>query len=99
MTHSLEEVQSLIINDLVTSDFADDDTTTKIKNLKTLTEAIMIQTPDPLPDPEPTGLKGFLWRNSGDLIKVGGTISIVALIGLIEAKGDVIFRSKASKFI
>lgn len=99
MTKSLEDVQSKLIDDLMQRDPSSDEASTIIKNLKTLSEAQNTLRLDPLPDPEPTGLRGFLHRNSGELIKVGGTISVVAIIGLIEGKGDIIFRSKASKFI
>lgn len=72
---------------------------TAVKTLKTYAEAKKLLDPDPIPDPEPTGVKAFFARHAGDLIKVGGTLAAVATIAVIEAKGDVIFRSKASKFI
>lgn len=68
------------------------------KSLKTVTEAHDLVTPDPIPDPEPTGVRGFFHRHTGDLIKVGGTLSTVFLIATLENK-DLIFRSKASKLI
>jgi hypothetical protein len=77
----------------------DKDLSAHVKSLKTYAEAKKLFEPDPIPDPEPTGVKAFLNRHAGDLIKVAGTISVVGIIAVIEAKGDIIFRSKASKFI
>lgn len=99
MNESFEDARTKGLRELDTFDMDSDQATTIINNLKTLAESQQILTPDPIPDPEPTGFKGFLRRNGEDLIKVGGTVTVVAIIGLIEAKGDVIFRSKASKFI
>jgi hypothetical protein len=55
--------------------------------------------PEPIPVPEPSGVRGFFHRHTGDLIKAGTTLSVVGLIAVVEAKGDVIFRSKATKLI
>jgi hypothetical protein len=49
--------------------------------------------------PEPTGAKAWFEKHSSDLIKVGGTITTVILVGFVESKFDVIFRSKASKYL
>lgn len=70
-----------------------------IKALKAYAEAKKLLEPEPEPVPEPTGFKAFLVRNSGDLIKAGTTLAAVVTIAVIEAKGDVIFRSKGTKFI
>lgn len=78
---------------------AHEGTTNAIKNLKTLAEARNLMQPELEPEPEPTGIRGFIRRNGGDLIKTATTFGVVAIIAGIEAKGDVIFRSKASKFI
>lgn len=75
------------------------DLSTHIKSLKSYSEALKLLEPEPTPVPEPTGVKAFFGRHAGDLIKVGGSLSVVALIAVIEAKGDVIFRSKGTKFI
>ena len=99
MPETFEETQHKILKELDKYDSSSEQCTTAIKNLKTLAEAQQILKPDPIPDPEPTGFRGFMHRNSGDLIKVGGTLTAIALIGIVETKFDVIFRSKASKYI
>lgn len=98
MPESIDSVTQKLIDDI---DAADDleKKSTAVKNLKTLAEAKKLLEEDPTPDPEPTGIKAWMKDHSGDLIKVGGSFLIVATIAVIEAKGDVIFRSKASKFI
>ena len=72
---------------------------TIVKSLKTVVDAQAILTPEPNPVPEPTGFKAFLDRHADSLIKVGGTLGVVSIIAIIEAKGDVIFRSKATKYL
>ncbi len=99
MTKSLEDVQNLIIDDLDKHDLTSDSATALLKNLSILATAQATLRTDPIPEPEPTGFRGFLHRNSGDLIKVGGTISAIALIGFVETKFSTIIRPKASKFI
>lgn len=76
-----------------------DERSAAVKNLKNYVEAKNLLESTPIPELEPTGFRGFLHRNAGDLIKAGSTITIVCLIAGLEAKGDLIFRSKASKFI
>lgn len=99
MPETLDTVAQKLI-EAVAKDLDDlDKTSTAVKSLKTFAEAQDILKPDPEPDPEPTGVKAFLRRNDEHLMKIGGSIAVVALIALIEAKGDIIFRSKASKFI
>jgi hypothetical protein len=49
--------------------------------------------------PEPKGAKAWFEKHSDALIKVGGTLSTVVLVGFVESKFDVIFRSKASKYL
>ena len=99
MTASYDDVQSKILDQLKDDDLSPDAMSTQIKNLKTLAETQQILKPDPTPEPEPKGLKGFFEKHADALIKVGGTVTAILLIGAIETKGDVIFRSKASKFI
>jgi hypothetical protein len=70
-----------------------------IKSLKTYAEAKKLLEPEPIPEPEPTGVKAFFSRHAGDFIKAGTTLVVVTVIAVTEAKGDVIFRSKATKFI
>lgn len=98
MPEPLEEARIKLINDLKATGDADE-ASTRVKNLKTFAEAQALLVPAPIPEPEPTGVKAFFVRHSGDLIKVGGSLVIVSVIAIVEAKGDVIFRSKASKFI
>lgn len=99
MTDSFHDAQNKLFNNLSTHDSSSDEATTIIKNLKTLGEAQKLFEPTPIPELEPKGVKGFLHRNSTDLVRVGGTITAIVLVGLVETKFDVIFRSKASKFI
>ena len=98
MSESIDSLAQKLIDDVAAST-SEEETATAVKNLKTLGEAKKLFEPDPTPDPEPTGIKAFFSRHAGDLIKVGGTLSAVGLIAVIEAKGDVIFRSKATKYL
>lgn len=99
MSESADSLAQKLIDDIDGRDLTLEETSTAIKNLKTYAEAKKLLDPDPIPDPEPTGLKGFFARHSGDLIKVAGTLSAITLIAAVETKGDVIFRTKASKYI
>lgn len=98
MPESIDSVTQKLIDDVHNAEDLEK-TSTAVKNLKTLVEAKKLLEPDPIPDPEPSGFKAFLNRHAGDLIKVGGTLTIVGVIAVVEAKGDVIFRSKAAKFL
>lgn len=98
MPEPIDETVKKLIDDIDTA--ADyDETSTAVKNLKVLAEAKKLLEPDPEPEPEPSGVKAFFSHHAGDLIKVGGSIVIVSVIAVVEAKHDIIFRSKASKFI
>jgi hypothetical protein len=99
MSDPIDTITQKLLDDLAASDFTTEDPATKIKTLKTFAEAQKLLEPEPIPDPEPTGPKAFFAKHAGDLIKVGGTLSVVSLIAVLEAKGDLIFRSKASKYI
>lgn len=77
----------------------DEDRAAAIKSLKTYAEAKKLLETEPIPEPEPSGIRGFFRRNSEALIKAGTTLTVVGVIAVIEAKGDIIFRSKATKFI
>jgi hypothetical protein len=99
MPENLDTVAQQLIDDITKNSDDQDKTALAVKTLKTFAEAQDLLTPDPEPDPEPTGWKAFLDRHSGELIKITGTAAIVLLIAVSEAKGDIIFRSKASKFI
>lgn len=99
MSNPYDAVATKLISE-VEKDLDDPDkTSTRVKNLKTFVEAQKLAEPEAEPIPEPTGMKAFFEHHSGDLIKVVGTLVVVSVIAVIEAKGDVIFRSKASKFI
>lgn len=98
MPEPIEEVLTKLITDINVSGDADE-VSTRVKNLKTFVEAKKLLDPEPEKEPEPTGIKAFFSRHADSLIKVGGTLAVVSVIAVIETKGDVIFRSKASKFI
>lgn len=98
MPDPIDDVLTKLIKDI--NDAGDEtQVSTRVKSLKTFAEAKQLLDPDPIPDPEPTGFKAFINRHSGELIKVGGTLAVVSVIAVIESKGDIIFRSKASKLI
>lgn len=98
MSDSIDPTAQILIDKIDgAADLAE--TSTAVKNFKAYAEAKNLLKPDPIPESEPSGFKGFLHRHAGDLIKVGGTLTVVGIIAIIETKGDVIFRSKASKFI
>lgn len=99
MSEPIDPLAEKLIADIENRDFSLEDTATAVKNLKTYAEAKKLLEPDPIPEPEPSGPKAFFVRHAGDLIKVGGTLSAIALIAAVETKGDVIFRTKASKYI
>lgn len=44
------------------------------------------------------GFKAWFKANSSELVKGGFVVVTAVLVGFIESKFDVIFRSKASKF-
>lgn len=95
---SIEDLTQKLIDEAMKTDNAEV-VNDHVRSLKTVAEAKKLLEPDPIPDPEPSGVRGFFHRHAGDLIKVGGTLSAVGLIAVIEAKGDVIFRSKATKYL
>lgn len=99
MPESTDPLAQKLIADIESRDITLEETATAVKNLKTYAEAKKLLDPDPIPDPEPTGTKAFFVRHSADLIKVFGTLSAITLIAAVETKGDVIFRTKASKYI
>ena len=98
MPEPIDEARTKLI-DAVNSATDADELSTTVKNLKLFAEANQLLTPDPEPDPEPTGVKAWFNSHSESLIKVGGTLVTVGLIAALEARWDVIFRSKGSKLI
>src|SRR5687768_12806958 len=99
MPEPIDDVQNWLVVAINPADDDAEETAAKVKNLKTFAEAKKLLEPDPIPEPEPSGAKAFFNHHAGDLIKVGGSIVVVSIIAVIEAKHDIIFRSKASKFI
>lgn len=96
-TTSYETTREQLFTQLTNSTPGSDEYTNLLKQLETLNKA---QTAQPVPEtPEPTGAKAWFEKHSDALIKVGGTLSSVVLIGFVESKFDVIFRSKASKYL
>lgn len=94
---SYEIIRGEIISEIKGHDVTSDDYLTSIKALEAINKAeAALKTPEP---PEPKGAKAWFEKHSDALIKVGGTLSTVALIGFVESKFDVIFRSKASKYL
>lgn len=95
-----DSITQQLLDDIAKSDdFSTDAVTAKIKNFEIFAKAKNLIDPEPEPEPEPMGFRAFVRKNSGDLIKVGGTLAAVSLIAVFEGKGDLIFRSKATKYI
>lgn len=95
---SYDDVRSKMLDQLSDETFESEAASAIIKNLKTLEDAAETHTKSSNPE-EPTGVRGFFKKNSGDLIKAGTTVGAIVLIGVFELKGDVIFRSKAARYI
>lgn len=98
MPEPIDDAVQKLIEDIDTATDLNEKSTA-VKNLKVLAETKKLLEPEPIPEPEPSGVKAFFNHHAGDLIKVGGSIVVVSVIAVIEAKHDIIFRSKASKFI
>lgn len=99
MTASFDDVRSKMLDQLLDETYESEAASTIIKNLKAFEDAATLANP-PAPEAEEfQGVRGFLKKNSGELIKAGSTISAIVLIGVFELKGDVIFRSKAARYI
>lgn len=99
MPKSSDDLVQQFLMQLDDSDLTEEDTAMAIKNFKTFTEAVKLIEPEPEPEPEPTGFKAFVVRHGSELIRAGGMLSAVGIIAVLEAKGDVIFRSKATKYL
>lgn len=95
MTNSIDDITQQLI-DRIADATHDEDVSTNVKNLKIVADAKQILEP---PTPELEDQRGFFARHAGDLIKAGTTLTAVVVIAVIEAKGDVIFRSKATKYL
>lgn len=51
------------------------------------------------PEVPPTGVKAWFDRHSDAFIRVGGTVVAIGAVAFAESKFDLIFKSKASRFI
>lgn len=91
---SYGDIRNLVLDKLETSAPESDDFTAAMKNLKLLEEAFKINQDSTVKED-----KNFFQEHASDFIRVGGTIATVVVIGIIETKFDVIFRSKASKHL
>jgi len=94
---SYETIRSALLQHAVGEDEGSEKLTDMLKQLELLNKAEAAQK-DP-ETPEPKGAKAWFEKHSSDLIKVGGTLGTVVLVGFVESKFDVIFRSKASKYL
>lgn len=101
MSWSYEDVREELLCTLSNLDPVSDteDYTACLSKLENLNRAESGQfREEPTEAPE-TGVKAWFERHSDALIRVGGTLSAIVMIGIAEQKFDMIFRSKASKFI
>lgn len=51
------------------------------------------------PEATPTGAKAWFDRHSDSFIKLGGSLAAIVMVAFAESKFDLIFKSKASKYI
>lgn len=91
---SYEDIRNNVLDALSNKAPETDDFTSIMKNLKLLEESFKINQDVNVKDE-----KNFFQEHASDFIRVGGTIATVVVIGIIETKFDVIFRSKASKHL
>ncbi len=92
-----ESIRHNLLQHLAGADEGTEEFTNVLKELEILNKAEAAQKEPETP--EPKGAKAWFEKHSSDLIKVGGTLSTVILVGIVESKFDVIFRSKASKYL
>lgn len=93
---SYEKIRNEILEELKGHDVTSEEYATALNALEKLNKAEASQK---VPEtPEPKGVKAWLGKHSDALIKVGGTLSVVGLISIVEGK-EIIFRSKASKYL
>lgn len=95
MPASYEDVRASLLETLVDENTSSDDFSNAMKNLKILEESFKINQDVNVKEEK----KNFFQAHSSELIRVGGTIATVLTIGIIETKFDVIFRSKAAKYL
>lgn len=97
MSSAYETVRQQLFSHLAGSDEGSEEFTAVVKQIEAINKAEAAQK-DP-ETPEPKGTKAWFEKHSDALIKVGGTIAAICTIGFVESKFDVIFRSKASKYL
>jgi len=94
---SYEETRTKLFNTLLNNDPTTSEYTNAVKALEILNKAEAAHLHPELP--EEKGTKAWFEKHSDALIKVGGTLASISLIGFVESKFDVIFRSKAAKHL
>lgn len=94
---SYEDIRNNLLDKLNDSDTGSTEFSDAVKSLKVLEEANKIHHDTEVE--EDYDWKRFLKDHAGDFIRVGGTLVTVVAIGIVENKFDVIFRSKASKYL
>lgn len=92
-----DETRTNLLDDIANLTAGSAEHLNALKALETLNKAEASQVAPETP--EPTGAKAWFERHSDALIRVGGTLATVTAIGFVESKFDVIFRSKASKYL
>lgn len=94
MPENYETVRNQIFVKLSEMGPSDEKFSELTKSLKTLEEAHKInhESVDPVK-------KSFWQEHSSELIRIGGTLATVVLIGAIEMNGGVLLKSKASKYL
>jgi len=97
MTSSYETIRQTLLSTIANGTVGTEEYTNALKQLETLNKAEAAQKEPETP--EPKGTKAWFEKHSDALIKVGGTLGTVVLVGFVESKFDVIFRSKASKYL
>lgn len=94
---SYQEARQELLAMIAQTDEWSEKYTTLVKNLEILNKA---EAAELKPEaPAETGAKAWFKEHSDSLIKVGGTLGSIVLLGFVESKFDVIFRSKASKYL
>lgn len=91
-----ESIRQSLLAHLAGCDEGSEEYTNLLKQLEILNKAEAAQ---PQPEKEEKGAKAWFKDHSDSLIKVGGTFGSIVLLGFVESKFDVIFRSKASKYL
>lgn len=101
MSWSYEDSREELLNTLRDLDPIEDNDkyNLTLDALDALNKAETAQYREPEKEIPETGVKAWFERHSDAFIKVGGTLSAIGLVAFAESKFDLIFRSKASKFI